>query len=72
MESDGQPPEAVPLSDFNIVGPKTHSPVSVICDEPNFQQRKFDTSYVEAHPDIFNYPEPIHYVIEDTVTRPDR
>ena len=56
------------LSDFNIVGPKTTIPLYLsICDEPNFQQRKFDTSYVEAHPDIFNYPEPIHYVIEDTV-----
>jgi acetyl/propionyl-CoA carboxylase alpha subunit len=56
------------LSDFNIVGPKTTIPLYLsICDEPNFQQRKFDTSYVEAHPEIFNYPEPIHYVIEDTV-----
>jgi pyruvate carboxylase subunit A len=56
------------LSDFNIVGPKTTIPLYLsICDEPNFQQRKFDTSYVEAHPEIFNYPEPVHYVIEDTV-----
>jgi pyruvate carboxylase subunit A len=56
------------LNDFNIVGPKTTIPLYLsICNEPNFQQRTFDTSYLESHQEIFNYPEPVHYVIEDTV-----
>jgi len=58
------------LNDFNIVGPKTTIPLYLsICDEPHFQQRAFDTSYLETHQEIFNYPEPVHYVIEDAVYR---
>jgi len=58
------------LNDFNIVGPKTTIPLYLsICDEPHFQQRAFDTGYLETHQEIFNYPEPVHYVIEDTVYR---
>ena len=56
------------LGDFTIVGPKTTIPLYLsICDETNFRQRKFDTDYVEAHPEIFNYQEQVHYVIDDTV-----
>ncbi|PKN70622.1 MAG: pyruvate carboxylase subunit A [Deltaproteobacteria bacterium HGW-Deltaproteobacteria-12] len=46
------------LNNFLIVGPKTTIPFYLaICDEPDFQAGKFDTSYLETHDQIFNYPE---------------
>jgi len=46
------------LNDFLIVGPKTTIPFYLaICDEPDFKAGKFDTGYVETHPEVFNYPE---------------
>jgi len=29
-----------------------------ICQEPDFRHGKFDTSYLENHPEVFSYPEP--------------
>jgi acetyl/propionyl-CoA carboxylase alpha subunit len=56
------------LNDLTIVGPKTTIPLYLaICDEPDFRARRFDTSYLETHPAIFNYPEPSYYVIDDLV-----
>ena len=56
------------LKDFSIVGPKTTIPLYLsICEETHFQERTFDTGYLETHQEIFNYPEPVHYIIEDTV-----
>ncbi len=47
------------LQDFLIVGPKTTIPLYLaICDEPDFRAERFDTSYIETHPEVFNYPEP--------------
>jgi acetyl-CoA carboxylase biotin carboxylase subunit len=46
------------LNNFLIVGPKTTIPFYLaICDEPDFQAGSFDTSYLETHDQIFNYPE---------------
>ncbi len=46
------------LEGFLIVGLKSTVPFYLaICDEPDFQAGKFDTSYIETHPEIFNYPE---------------
>ena len=46
------------LNNFLIVGPKTTIPFYLaICDEPDFQAGKFDTSYLETHEQIFDYPE---------------
>ncbi len=46
------------LNDFLIVGPKTTIPFYLaICDEPDFRRGVFDTSYLETHPEIFDYPE---------------
>ena len=46
------------LNNFLIVGPKTTIPFYLaICDEPDFNAGKFDTSYLETHEQIFNYPE---------------
>jgi acetyl/propionyl-CoA carboxylase alpha subunit len=46
------------LNDFLIVGPKTTIPFYLaICDEPDFKAGRFDTGYLETHPEIFNYPE---------------
>jgi acetyl-CoA carboxylase biotin carboxylase subunit len=46
------------LNDFLIVGPKTTIPFYLaICEEPDFNAGKFDTSYIETHPEIFAYPE---------------
>jgi pyruvate carboxylase len=46
------------LLGFNIVGPKTTIPFYLtICDEPDFRAQRFDTSYIETHPEIFGYPE---------------
>ncbi|HOI74884.1 MAG TPA: biotin carboxylase N-terminal domain-containing protein [Syntrophales bacterium] len=47
------------LQGFLIVGPKTTIPFYLaICDEPDFQAGRFDTSYLETHPGVFDYPEP--------------
>ncbi|MCX7982411.1 MAG: ATP-grasp domain-containing protein [Syntrophales bacterium] len=47
------------LQGFVIVGPKTTIPFYLaICDEPDFRRGKFDTSYLETHPEVFSYPEP--------------
>ncbi|MDO8721132.1 MAG: biotin carboxylase N-terminal domain-containing protein [Syntrophales bacterium] len=46
------------LNDFLIVGPKTTIPFYLaICDEPDFKAGRFDTGYLDTHPEIFNYPE---------------
>lgn len=46
------------LNDFLIVGPKTTIPFYLaICDEPDFKAGKFDTGYLDTHPEIFNYSE---------------
>lgn len=46
------------LNNFLIVGPKTTIPFYLaICDEPDFQAGKFDTSYLETHAQVFDYPE---------------
>ena len=46
------------LRDFLIVGPKTTIPFYLaICKETDFREGKFDTGYLETHPEIFNYPE---------------
>ena len=46
------------LNNFLIVGPKTTIPFYLaICDEPDFQAGKFDTSYIDTHEELFNYPE---------------
>ena len=46
------------LNGFLIVGPKTTVPFYLaLCDEPDFQAGRFDTGYLETHPEIFNYPE---------------
>lgn len=56
------------LSGFMIIGPKTTIPFyQFICNETDFKQRNFNTAYVDTHPEIFNYPEHVHYIIEDTV-----
>jgi acetyl-CoA carboxylase biotin carboxylase subunit len=47
------------LNGFVIVGPKTTIPFYLsVCEEPDFQAGRFDTGYLETHPDIFSYPEP--------------
>jgi pyruvate carboxylase subunit A len=47
------------LNGFVIVGPKTTIPFYLsVCEEPDFQAGRFDTGYLETHPEIFNYPEP--------------
>ncbi|HOF05328.1 MAG TPA: biotin carboxylase N-terminal domain-containing protein [Syntrophales bacterium] len=46
------------LRGFIIVGPKTTIPFYLaICDEKDFQAGKFDTGYIDSHPEIFDYPE---------------
>ncbi|MCK9274176.1 MAG: ATP-grasp domain-containing protein [Syntrophales bacterium] len=46
------------LKDFLIVGPQTTIPFYLaICDEPDFKKGLFDTSYIETHQQIFQYPE---------------
>jgi len=56
------------LRDFTIVWPKTTIPLYLsICDEPDFQNRNFDTGYLDDHPQIFQYPEAEHYVLDDAV-----
>jgi acetyl-CoA carboxylase biotin carboxylase subunit len=46
------------LRGFIIVGPKTTIPFYLaVCDEKDFRAGKFDTGYIDTHPEIFNYPE---------------
>ncbi|MDD5712050.1 MAG: biotin carboxylase N-terminal domain-containing protein [Smithellaceae bacterium] len=46
------------LYGFLIVGPKTTIPFYLaICDEPDFKAGRFDTSYIDTHPELFDYPE---------------
>jgi pyruvate carboxylase subunit A len=46
------------LKDFLIVGPKTTIPFYLaICDEKDFRNGQFTTSYLDLHPEIFNYPD---------------
>jgi len=46
------------LKGFVIVGPKTTIPFYLaVCDEPDFKAGRFDTGYLESHPEIFDYPE---------------
>jgi pyruvate carboxylase subunit A len=46
------------LNNFLIVGPKTTIPFYLaICDEPDFKAGRFDTSYIDTHGQIFDYPE---------------
>jgi acetyl-CoA carboxylase biotin carboxylase subunit len=44
------------LDGFNIVGVKTTIPFyRAIVDEPDFRARRFDTSYIDSHPELLNY-----------------
>ena len=46
------------LNDFLIVGPKTTIPFYLaICDEPDFRKGEFNTSYLDTHAEVFDYPE---------------
>lgn len=46
------------LHDFLIVGPRTTIPFYLaICDEPDFRKGVFDTSYLDTHPKVFQYPD---------------
>jgi pyruvate carboxylase subunit A len=46
------------LKDFLIVGPKTTIPFYLaLCDEKDFRNGQFTTSYLDGHPEIFNYPD---------------
>ena len=46
------------LQDFLIVGPRTTIPFYLaICNEPDFRKGAFDTSYLETHPQVFDYSE---------------
>ncbi len=46
------------LKDFLIVGPKTTIPFYLaICDEKDFRNGQFTTSYLDLHPEIFDYPD---------------
>ena len=48
---------------FVISGPQTTIPFyRAICREPDFRSGRFDTSYISAHPQVFNYPEPTEEV----------
>ncbi len=46
------------LNDFLIVGPKTTIPFYLaICDDPDFKKGDFNTSYLDTHSKVFDYPE---------------
>lgn len=46
------------LTDFLIVGPKTTIPFYLaICEEKDFRKGQFTTSYLDLHPEIFDYPD---------------
>ncbi|HNT56857.1 MAG TPA: biotin carboxylase N-terminal domain-containing protein [Syntrophales bacterium] len=48
------------LEDFLIVGPWTTIPLYIsICNEPDFIEGRFDTSYIEGHPQVFDYEDPV-------------
>lgn len=47
------------LKDFLIVGPKTTIPFYLaLCEEKDFRAGRFTTSYLDDHPEVFDYPEP--------------
>jgi pyruvate carboxylase subunit A len=47
------------LDYFLIVGPKTTIPFHrAICRDADFRTERFDTSFIEAHPNIFEFPDP--------------
>ncbi|HPC04545.1 MAG TPA: biotin carboxylase N-terminal domain-containing protein [Syntrophales bacterium] len=47
------------LQDFVITGPRTTIPLYLsICNEPDFIEGRFDTSYIGTHPRIFDFTEP--------------
>jgi pyruvate carboxylase subunit A len=44
---------------YLIAGPRTTIPFyRAICDEPDFLAEKFDTTYIQTHPELFHYMEP--------------
>ncbi len=46
------------LNGFNIVGVKTTIPYyKAIIEEKDFRERKFDTTYIDLHPQLLNYTE---------------
>lgn len=46
------------LNGFNIVGVKTTIPFyKAIIEEQNFRSQKFDTTYIDNHPELLNYIE---------------
>ena len=46
------------LSGFVIAGVKTTIPFyKQICSDPDFIEQRFDTSYIDTHPHLFNYRE---------------
>ncbi|HQL91711.1 MAG TPA: ATP-grasp domain-containing protein [Syntrophales bacterium] len=47
------------LDYFLITGPKTTIPFHrAICRDADFRAERFDTSYIETHPHIFEFPDP--------------
>ncbi|HET6490857.1 MAG TPA: biotin carboxylase N-terminal domain-containing protein [Syntrophales bacterium] len=47
------------LDYFLIAGPKTTIPFHrAICRDADFRAERFDTSYIETHPQIFEFPDP--------------
>jgi acetyl/propionyl-CoA carboxylase alpha subunit len=53
---------------FTLLWPKTTIPLYIaICNEPDFMNRTFDTSYLENHPQLFEYPDHEYFVIDSTV-----
>ncbi|MBW1988282.1 MAG: ATP-grasp domain-containing protein [Deltaproteobacteria bacterium] len=46
------------LKNFRIVGPKTTIPFyRALVSEPEFVARRFDTGYIDRHPELFSYRE---------------
>ena len=44
------------LEEFMLRGVKTTIPfLTKIMEEPDFRAGRFDTSYLESHPDLFDY-----------------
>ena len=47
------------LDYFLIAGPKTTIPFHrAICRDEDFRAERFDTSYIETHPQVFEFPDP--------------
>ncbi len=47
------------LDYFLIAGPKTTIPFHrAICRDADFRAERFDTSYIETHPQVFEFPDP--------------